>query len=171
MMSSQTRIGNVARAAARLKWAVIVALVLMLLLYVAARFDLQLGRAHVEYRVHGSSHTSAKLIGDGTMILLAVALVQLVLMLGRIARGELFSAAVIRHFRGFALWLLLMALFGLVGPIAVDLATPQEDIHRQIRIAIDLREVLTLGITLLLFLLASLLERAQRLDDEVREFV
>ena len=170
-MSRQAKIDDVARSAARLRWIVIGALAVMLFLYVAARFDLQLGRAHVEYFVHGSSSPFASLIGDGTVVLLGVAVAHLILMLGRIARGELFSAGVVRNFRGFALWLLLMAVFGMVGPIVVELAAPQVAGHHLIRIAIDLREVLTLGITLLLFLLASLLERARRLDEEVREFV
>jgi hypothetical protein len=170
-MSTQAKIDGVARSAARLRWIVIGALIVMLSLYVAARFHLQLGRVHVEYFVHGSSSASAQLIGDGTVILLGVAVIHLILMLGRIARGELFSAGVVRNFRGFALWLLLMAVLGMVGPFVAELAAPRLTGHHLIRIAVDLREVLTLGITLLLFLFASLLERARRLDEEMREFV
>lgn len=170
-MSTQRTTADIARSASNLRLIVIGAVALMLLLYIFARFDLRLGQAHVEYRLHGSSSGAARLIGDGSMILLVVALVHLVLMLGRIARGELFSPGVIRHFRGFALWLLLMAVFGLLGPIAVELAQPRPSGPHLHRIAIDYREVLTVGITLLLFLLANLLDRARRLDEEVREFV
>ena len=40
-------------------------------------------------------------------------------MLGQIASGALFSAAVVARFGSFAFWLLLMALFELFAPIAL----------------------------------------------------
>ena len=43
-------------------------------------------------------------------------------------------------------------------------------IHR-IEIVFDLRQLLLLGITMVLFLIARLLERARELETEVREFV
>jgi hypothetical protein len=115
-----------------------------MLLYLAARFDLRLGGVHVEYRTH------------------AARLIQL---------GELFSVEVVRRFRGFAFWLLLMALFGFFAPIVFALAQGAPSELHPVAFLLDLREALTLGITLLLFLLARLLERAREIEAEMREIV
>jgi len=168
-MSTKTDDG-IARSAARLRVGVFAAMVLMLLVYLAARFDIQIAHAHVEYR-HALSQPFARLIADASMALLLIALFRLTQMLGRIASGELFSVAVIGRFRGFALWLLLMALFELIAPIVVSLLAATETYPHQVRLIFDLRDLLTVGTTLLLFLLASLLERARRLEEEMREFV
>jgi hypothetical protein len=64
-----------------------------------------------------------------------------------------------------------MALFELIAPIAVGWAGAWNSYPHKVRMAIDLRDLLTVGITLLLFLLARLLERARRPDEEMREFV
>ena len=82
----------------------------------------------------------------------------------------MFSVEVIRNFRRFASWLLLMALWELLAPIVLAIAFRPAGPHK-IQMVIDFREVLTLGTTLLLFLIARLLEHARRLDEEVREFV
>lgn len=170
-MSSATTNEAISRSASRLRWAVFVAIGLIVLLYGAARFGVQVGRAHVEYRVHGPDLASTRLIGDISVVLLVAALYQLARMLGRIASGELFTAGVIGSFRAFALWLLVMALFGLFAPALVHLLFPPTAGHHQVRLALDFRDVLTVGVTLSLFLVARLLERARRLDEEVREFV
>src|SRR5687767_13691843 len=101
------------RGASRLRWAVLVAIAFMLGLYSSARFGLPFAGLHI---VHRQSAGSSPLIGDIGIVLLVIALVRLVQMLGAIADGELFSTTVIRKFRGFAFWLLLMALTGLLGP-------------------------------------------------------
>ena len=62
-----------------------------------------------------------------------------------------------------------MASFALVAPTAAELLRPHGG--GRIEILIDFRQVLTLGVTLVLFLVARLLERARRLDEEMREFV
>jgi hypothetical protein len=155
------------RAAARLRIGVFAVMALILLIYLAARFQVQ----HVEHEFAGVPAPYAQLIGDVSIVLLLVALFRLSRMLGGIAAGELFSAAVVSHFRGFALWLLVMALFELIAPIAVGWAGAWNSYPHKLRMAIDLRDLLTVGITLLLFLLARLLERARRLDEEMREFV
>ena len=90
-------------------------------------------------------------------------------MLRAIGRGQLFSATVIRRFRGFAFWLLLMAIVDLVGPLLVELFARRSG--DPVRLIVDFRQVLTVGVTLLLFLLARLFERARQIDEENREFV
>jgi hypothetical protein len=169
-MSTVSSNESICRAASRLRLAIFAAMALMILVYVAARFDLRLGQLRFEDR-HGAGTPYGSLIAAGSMVLLLIALFRLTQMLNRIAAGELFSAAVIRHFRGFALWLLLMALFELIAPLAAGVLGATHSYPHHVRLALDLRDLLTVGTTLLLFLLASLLERARRLDEEMREFV
>ena len=157
------------RSARRLRWLVLTAIVAMVALYLVARLGLGIGRARVEYgppEVPGGDH---RLIGDIGVVLLVIAFARLAQMLGAIARGELFSATVIRGFRGFAFWLLLMAAVGLVGPLLAEALDRKSG--DPVRLVIDFRQVLTLGVTLLLFLLSRLLERARQIEEEVREFV
>lgn len=156
-------------SAARLRLLVFLAMASVVLVFAAARLNLQLAHAHVEYRLHGTPYEPY--IALGRIVLLLIALFRLTQMLGEMARGQLFAVSVIRHFRGFALWLLLMALFEFVAPLVAGIFSAGAGRPHVVRITIDLRDVLTVGITLLLFLLARLLERARRLDEEMREFV
>lgn len=169
-MSSTTTNEAIAGSASRLRWLVFAAIATMVLLYAAARFGVQLGSAHVEYRSH-SNPAWSRAIGDVSLLLLLVALFRLSQMLGRIAGGELFSAQVIGAFRSFAFWLLLLALFGLLAPPLSQLVSVAQEGDGRIELQIDFQQVLTVGVTLVLFLLARLLERARRLDEEIREFV
>jgi len=162
---------GISRAAARLRWGVFAAIAVMVLLYVAARFDLQLGRAHVQYEIHGASPTGGRVIGDGTVLLLLVALLRLTQMLKLIQMGELFSVEVIGRFRSFAFWLLLLALYGILAPILLALVEGKAAGTHHLALVFDFRQLLTLGITLLLFLLARLLERAREIEAEMREIV
>ena len=156
------------RAAVRLRWAVLVAITFMVGLYLTARFGLPLAGVHI---VHRQSAGSSPLIGDLGIVLLVVALVRLVQMLGAIAAGQLFSTTVVRRFRGFAFWLMLMALIGLLGPIVAEFIRAQGEPFSRMQIVLDFRQILTVGVTLLLFLLARLLERARDYEAEAREFV
>jgi hypothetical protein len=169
-MSSSTANTSIARSAARLRWAVFAAMAVAVFLYAAARFGLQFGEMRIEYHGQGADPASARTIADASMLLLLVALFRLTQMLGRIAAGELFSAGVIGRFRSFAFWLMLAALFRLFAPAASALLGVAQG-GRGLEIRIDFRDVLTVGVTLVLFLLARLLERARRLEEEIREFV
>ena len=162
---------GITKAAARLRWGVFAAIALMVLLYLAARFDLQVGRAHVEYRMHDVSPTVGRMVGDGTVLLLLVALFRLTQMLRLIQMGEMFSVEVIGRFRSFAFWLLLLALYGLVAPTLLALAEGAATGTHRLAFVLDFRQLLTLGITVLLFLLARLLERAREIEAEMREIV
>jgi Protein of unknown function (DUF2975) len=157
------------RAARRLLWVVGAATAIMLSLYLAARLGLQLGGARVEYEPHEAAGRTSQAIGDIGMVLLVIALGRLAQMLRAIGRGELFSATVIRRFRGFAFWLLLMAIVDLAGPLLAEMFVRRAG--DPVRLIIDFRQVLTVGVTLLLFLLARLFERARQIDEENREFV
>ena len=66
--------------------------------------------------------------------------------------------------------LLLVALVWVVAPIvAVLLAGPDES-HR-LAFKLQLRDLLTIGVAFILFLVARLLERARTIDEEMREIV
>ena len=85
--------------------------------------------------------------------------------------GDLFSARVVGAFRAFAFWLLLVALVWIVAPIAAVLARRSRRCAASIEFRLQLRDVLTVGIALILFLVARLLERARTIDEEMREIV
>jgi hypothetical protein len=165
---SEPSIGKTAR---RLRWAVWIFWVLVVLAYAAGRFGLSL-RGAVEVQAHSSAAESGTpmIVADISILLLSVALYQLNRMLGAIAEGDLFSARVVGAFKAFAFWLLLLALAWVVAPIvAVFLTGPDE--ARRLEFRLQLRDVLTIGIALILFLVARLLERARTIDEEMREIV
>jgi hypothetical protein len=162
---------SIASSASRLRAVIVVVASLVLLMVAAAQLGMPASHVYVDYRAHGAGAAAARAIAGGTLLLLAVALVRLVQMLGRIAAGETFSASVVRRFRGFAFWLLIMAIFGFLAPLlTASIAPAAGGVHR-IEIVLDLRQLLLLAITMLLFLVARLLERARDLESEIREFV
>jgi hypothetical protein len=157
----------ITRSAARLRIAVIVAMVVLGAAIILAWVGGPLGIARVEVREHAGLIDSLT-GGTISIILIEIAFFRLTQMLGGIAAGDLFSGRVIRHFRGFAFWLLIVALVGLGVPLIGSLLGSGP--HR-VALVLDLTKILAVGVTLLLFLLARLLERARRLEDEMREFV
>jgi hypothetical protein len=113
-------------------------------------------------------------VADATILLLSLALYHLTRMLGAIGEGDLFSARVVGAFRAFAFWLLLVTLVWILAPLAAEVfsafgGTPGAS--RNIELRFELRDVLTAGIALILFLVARLLERARAIDEEMREIV
>jgi hypothetical protein len=162
---------GIAKTARRLRWAVWIFWACVVAAYVAGRLGLALG-GPVEVKARSSiGETGAPMIvADITILLLSVALYQLNRMLGAIAVGDLFSARVIGAFRAFAFWLLMVAIVWIVAPIVgVLLMGPGEP--RRLEFSLQLRDVLTVGTALILFLVARLLERARTLDEEMREIV
>ncbi|GAA4753805.1 hypothetical protein GCM10023264_21170 [Sphingomonas daechungensis] len=109
-------------------------------------------------------------VADISILLLSVALYQLNRMLGAIAEGDLFSARVVGSFRSFAFWLLMVSLVWVIAPILAVLLVGPDDSHR-LEFKLQLRDILTIGIALILFLVARLLERARIIDEEMREIV
>jgi hypothetical protein len=156
-------------AALRLRWIVTATLAVVALLFVLAQLGVSIGAVRVE--AHDSGIAGWQLRAVVTLILLAIAMLRLMQMLGRIAAGELFTPEVVGRFRAFAFWLLMMALFDFLAPILSGIVTPSHDGTRRIAIMLDLRELVIVGLTMLLFLVARLLERARELEAEVQEFV
>ncbi|HEX6219085.1 MAG TPA: DUF2975 domain-containing protein [Sphingomicrobium sp.] len=169
MKSSDTTNDAISRLASRLRIAIFAVMAVMVILYGAARFGLQFDAARVEARAHSLDAATGRLIADVTLLLLVVAFFQLTRMLGRLASGERFSGEVIGYFRSFAFWLLLTALFGLAAQIVAPLING--DGSARFHVVLDFQKLLMVAITLVLFLLARLLERARRLEEEMREFI
>ena len=170
-MSSDTKIDSVGRSAARLRLAVFITMGAMVVLYVAARLGLQFGHARIIYQEHGPGTLASHLINDACVALLIIALLRLTQVLKRVSEGDYFGIEVIRRFRSFAWWLLMMSLLEMVGPWIVPLFDRPVSGPRVISFALDSRDVLFLGLTILLFLLARLLEKARAIDEEMRGIV
>ena len=167
MSMPQNETAGISRSAARLRIAVLAVMAGFALLLGA----LWLGRADgpVRVEVHSSGlWDDPRLAATLVFVLVELALWQLVKMLNALRVGETFSPRVVRHFRQFAFWLMILAIIGVAGPLIGSLLNG----HRgSLALVLDLRHLVTLGITLLLFLLARLLERARSIEEEVREFV
>lgn len=103
----------------------------------------------------------------GVTILLEIALFELVRMLSLIGAGEYYSVRVVRHFRNFAGWLLSLALIAFFA----SMLRPSQHGEMKIEVRIDFNSLLIVGLTLLLFLLARVLERAGEIEQENREIV
>jgi hypothetical protein len=160
--SDRSRITRLAR---RLRLALWVAILLSALLYVAARMGFSAGNFQV---VMPTGHWVPGLVRDLSIVMLYVALWQLTLMLRLVERGERFSPPVTRHFRRFALFLLVAASVQLAAPLAALLFAGRT--HR-LEIPLNFRDLWTMLITGVLFLVARLLDEAQRIQTEVSEFV
>ena len=162
---------GIRKMAARLRLAVWIFWGCVIIAYAAARLGLSLNGA-VEVRAHASNIDSGTpmIVADATVLLISVALYQLTSMLGAIAKGDLFSARVVGAFRAFAFWLLLVALVWVIAPIVVVLINGPGE-AQQLAFKVQLRDILTIGVSLILFLVARLLERARAIDEEMREIV
>jgi hypothetical protein len=162
---------EIGRTAKRLRLAVWIFWGCILAAYVAGRFGLTTsGAVRVEAHSAAAEVGTPMFVADITVLLLCVALYQLSRMLGAIADGDLFSSRVVGAFRAFAFWLLIVAVVWVVSPIlSVFLAGPDES-HR-LAFRLQLRDMLTIGVALILFLVARLLERARTIDEEMREIV
>ena len=160
---------RIVRSARHLRIGVIAVSAVLLAFYVYGRLGLHFFGPPVHVQSRLADQFGLPLAGDGVILCLAIAIYWLTEALRTMQSTELFSVCVIRRFRLFALWLLLMALFGFFAPfLSVSLGPTQS--HR-IRILVDIRDLLLIGITLVLFLLARLLERARAIESEMREFV
>jgi len=161
---------SIAKTANRLRWAVWAVCGCILVVYAASRLGLNLGFVRVASRGDLGDHAAPMWMADVVVLLLTIALYQLNRMLGAVAAGDLFSSRVIGGFRAFALWLLVLAIFSIAAPIAASLLSgPNAAQHYELKF--QLNDLLTIGITLILFLVARLLERARSIDEEMREIV
>lgn len=160
-----------ARAAVRLRIGIVGIFAVILLLYLAGRFGLRLGGAGVEFRSHPGAPPGARYLGDGIMVLLAIAVYWLSAALKSIGQGRLFTRQTVREFRWFALWLLIMALYSSIAPLLVGGGAFGPGGPHRVLVALDVKDLLLIGVTGLLFLLTRLLERAGEIERENQEIV
>ena len=97
-------------------------------------------------------------------LLLGLALLRATALLRAVEAGQAFPA---RPLRGFAMWLFLLVLFGVLGPPLLALAGGA---HR-LELSLGGGELLMLLLTGLLFFVARLLDEAQRLADDHSQIV
>ena len=146
-------------------------LTVILLLYAAARMGFSPSGTPIVFRSHSIGVPFAAYVGDGIMALLLISIYWLVAALRSIERGGLFAPQTIRLFRRFASWLLVMALFSFIAPILIAAVFFDHKQTHHLMVSLDVRDLLLIGITALLFLLARLLERAGEIEQENREII
>jgi len=161
--------GSIEQAAWRLRLAVLSSWALLVLGYVAGRLGVAAGSLRFETHADAQGAGTPIALDDICMVLLTVALVRLVQMLSEIAESHYFSVAAVRSFRGFAFWLFLLALLRVAAPIVLELLRARDAHEYEFQLSVS--NVLTVAITLLLFLVARLLERARQLEQDMREIV
>ena len=155
-----------------LRWIAIAALLLLVSAFAVSRLGIDLGQSvEVVRRSHVSSLSLPGAAADLSVLLFAIALVQLIRLLGRLESGEMFAAPVTGAFRSFAFWLMLSAIVAIAGPPLTALLAPRGgDVHR-LEVPIDLHNVMFLITGLVLFLVARMLDEATRVDTELKEIV
>jgi hypothetical protein len=159
------------RYARRLRLGVLIVFGAVLALVICGHFGIRIAGAPVVLQPRTRDVEGLLTVGDGVLVLLAIAIYWLSAALRAIADGDLFSRAVVRSFRLFAVWMLVMALFTAVAPMILTAAAPMHGGRHRVMVVIDLRELLLVGLTLLLLLIARMFERARAIQDEMSEIV
>ncbi|WP_114954622.1 hypothetical protein [Sphingosinicella terrae] len=162
------------RAARRLRLATLGATLLLVLVTAAAAtllFTDRVGAAGgaIEIDRFGLPPVPAALVQLASGALLAVALLQLARMLGEVEAGRPFATA--RPLRGFARFLFLSVLASILLPPFIQLALAAAAGSGRAVFALAGADVLMLFVTGLLFLVARLLDEAQRIADDASQIV
>jgi hypothetical protein len=163
---------SLAAFARRVRWGTLALLAVMILFQLLALLP---GQHHVVLHVLPAGGTTAShIIGLLHEALIILALAQLILLLRRIEKGELFSVGVTRHLRRFAMFILLaMLTTALLAPVLAFISSEcdQHSGHCLRRIPFDMRAFWMLLISTLFFLVARLLDEARRIDEDNRQIV
>jgi hypothetical protein len=159
-----------ARSAGRLRLIVLLLMVTAVALHIVARIGTPSGHFRiVSHLASGGSGGLPGLVSDLSTILFAIALWQLAAMLRAVSAQDYFSIVLVRRFRRFASFLLLSALASVVLPPIVSLI-PQGDGAPRL-VALDFRDIWTLCVAAVLFLLARLIDEARRIALDLSEIV
>jgi hypothetical protein len=102
-------------------------------------------------------------------ILVGLALLRLARMLGRVEQGSPFAGG--GELRGFAFYLLLSVLAAILLPPLLQLASAAISGTGRVTLALEGGQLLMLLVTGLLFLVARLLDEAQRVADDASQIV
>ena len=165
---------NIQTSATRLRIAVIGLLIVVVGAWFAGTIGVEFGRqVRVTTHYRDSAGIYAPMLSGAVVGLFAAALWRLAAMLKQVAAGDLFSSAVTRPFRDFALFMLLSSLAALLLPAAMMLLAPPPHVAgvREVAFRVELRGAIFVLASLVLFLVARLLEEAARIDAELDEIV
>ena len=165
-MSNQRMIARTARWT---RWFVTLVLAVIIAFQLAALVpDLSHVRLH---SARGGPYGQA--LGMLHFVFMLLALIQLLLLLRLLERGELFSSGVTRRLRAFALFALLaVTVGGLVAPLISHMTSAcQPGVPCLRRFPIDTRSVWTLITSFVFFLVARLLDEARRIDEDNRQII
>ena len=162
---------KIRRYARRLRLGVLAVFAAVLLLVVFGHFGLRIAGAPVLLQSQSDAAAGVLRIADGILLLAAIAIYWLTEALRAVAAGGLFSSVVVKRFRLFAMWMLIMALFSTIAPMVLAAATSASSDRHRIMLVIDVRDLLLVGLTLLLLLIARMFERARAIEDEMSEIV
>jgi hypothetical protein len=163
------------RAARRLRRMTLAAIVLLGVGTAAAAWILIAGQAPsgvatVVVDSGGLAGVPAAAVLAATALLLAVALSRLAAMLRKVEDGRPFETAA--GLRGFALYLFLAVLASILLPPLIQLALSAAGAGpRSASLSVGGGELLMMLVTGLLFLVARLLDEAQRVDEDARQIV
>ncbi len=166
---------NLRRSAGRLRWVTLAAIVLIEAVMLIAIWALLSGRGtdigFLQIRTGSLPPWPAASIVALIGLFVGLALLRLARMLGKVEAGAPFGAA--GDLRGFARWLFLSILVSILAPPAAQAALllgGAASPHR-LEFALDNGQALMLLVTGLLFLVARLLDEAQRLADDHSQIV
>jgi MFS family permease len=159
----------IARSARWTRWLAIAILAVTLVLQLSALFP-----TYTHLRMHAPPNdVLGRVLNFGHTVFMLLALVQLILMLRELERGELFSAGVTRRLRMFALFALLaLSIGGIVAPMlsyAFPNCEPRVPCFR--KFPIDMRVLWSLLVSLIFFLVARLIDEARRIDEDNRQII
>jgi hypothetical protein len=175
-MIPQSQAFQLRRGARRLRYALTAGLALLLLAVLAALF-LPNGaaggiQATVNIRGVGVPYPAAMVLAASLSVLLGIGLFRLVRLLRRLESGELFSPAVTRELRAFTWYALLAALVSTVSPVLVSLlGLRPPDATSRLELAVDSADLWLLLFTGTMFLVARLLDEANRVAEDHRQIV
>lgn len=154
------------------RWVAVAALLLLIGAFAVYRLGLDLGSSiDVARSARGASSNHAAWGSDLAALLFAIALVQLIRLLGRLGKGEMFAPSVTGAVRSFAFWLMLSAIVAIVAAPLIGIIGGLGGPGHRVEIRLDIRDVMFVIAALVLFLLARMLDEAARLDRELQEFV
>lgn len=158
------------KSASRLRIAVVLMLLIIVAVWLVSAFHLPLGPGiKVTSYAEEAGSPYAVWASSLSLGLFGLALLRLSAMLKRIAGGDRFSPSVTRPFRDFAMLLLLSSLAALLAPAALAALAPAKDGVRHLHF--ELRDAIFGLASLLLFLVARMLEDAARIEAELEEIV
>lgn len=159
----------IARTARWTRWLVTAILIAAIALQLATYFPAATG---VGVHHMGGGSTS-QLLGLVHSALMFLALLNLILLLRALEKGDLFAEGVTRRLRAFALLALIASVVGgVIAPLVAALMNNcPAGATCSPRIPLDMRVLWTVITSFIFFLVARLLDEARRIDEDHRQII